>query len=368
MKEAAKAQRRRYLPGQQIAVDAEELFNAVEALANRGSFEAGPFVAGWHPLIDEMDTNQQADVKQAIKRGLDSMIADLSYSSTDRAAQALTNAIVGNARGSQFQTAASDMISTLKGMLRVKDASRIEYLSPLLALHEEQSGGLLIATLNYDTLIEQLGAANSVEVNDCLDEWCRTGSVQKSEALTLLKLHGSINWIQEQDKSVRRENETDTKSAFGPSMGSRPALIFGGINKLRADGPYLEMLMEWRAHLDQCDHLVVIGYSFRDDHVNAIIDRWHRKDTKKRITIVDPRFNHQASSLAEYLYRFSNEEQAPYEVIGSTRQRRPNYVEAPVQLIREGAATALPTLFGKIGKWPDAIVGHPNPFSSGVIC
>src|SRR5260370_12386496 len=130
------------------------------------------------------------------------------------------------------------MVSALKEMLAVSNPSRTEYLAPLFELHRAQNGGLLIASLNYDTLIEQVGAAHSVQVDDCLDQWLASGSIKRSDALTLLKLHGSINWVQARARAIRLAAAKDYM---------QPALIFGGINKLRADGPYLEMMWEcWR--------------------------------------------------------------------------------------------------------------------------
>ncbi len=122
-------------------------------------------------------------------------------------------------------------------MLAISDPGHIEYLAPLVELHKSQDGGLVIATLNYDKLVEQVGAARSVEVSDHLDQWLETGSVESRSPniLSLLKLHGSIDWVQDQDGTVRRSAEGDQR---------QPALIFGGINKLRADGPYLDILME----------------------------------------------------------------------------------------------------------------------------
>ena len=314
MQEAANA----HFDGSPIVVDAEGLFNAVEALANRATFNAAPFVASWHPLIDQFVDNRSDDLEREIKLGLDRMRDSWGI---DRFARILANAIKqGRGSSNLFPEVAEDMVSTLNELLAVSDASRIEYLTPLLDLHEALIGGLVIASLNYDTLIEQLGEVHSVRVDDCLDYWVDSGSIGRSNDLTLLKLHGSINWAQDPDGSVRR-------AKVGSYM--RPALIFGGINKLRADGPYLEMLWEWRSHLDKCDHLVIIGYSFRDAHVNAIINRWHRQDAMKRITIIDPGYDPTNNDLTHNLYMLSNEQLGPFVTVGNTRNQSNDRPEAP---------------------------------------
>jgi hypothetical protein len=329
---------------QRPIVDAEDLFNAVEALANRASFEAAPFVTSWHPLISQIDQYIQGDLERQIKQGLDQL---LSPSAPSRLARTLASAINGTAGNYRFRQVATDMISALKELLAVRDPSRIEYLAPLLELHRAQDGGLLIATLNYDMLIEQVGDAHSVQVDDGLDLWQASGFIKRPNVLTLLKLHGSIDWVQDENGLVRRATAEDRM---------QPALIFGGINKLRADGPYLEMLMEWRSHLDECAHLIIIGYSLRDVHVNAIIERWHRRDNLKRVTIIDPGYNERASSLGMYLWQLSNESLAALEW---HEGRRPPRLEAPVQIIKDRAEEVLPTLFTRISQWPGTSTDRP---------
>ena len=72
-----------------------------------------------------------------------------------------------------------------------------------------------------------------------------------------------------------------------PSDG--PAVVFGEAGKLRSEGPYLELPLAWSAELRLADSLVVVGYSFRDQHVNEVIARWFHADARRRITVVDPR-------------------------------------------------------------------------------
>jgi SIR2-like domain len=330
-----------------IAVDAEDLFNAVEALANRATLDAAPFVASWHPLIDRFDDYPEADLEREIGNGLGRLASPQGSGSL---ARILARAISRRARNNRFQQVGTNMVSTLKNLLAIGDPGRIEYLAPLLELHNAQDGGLVVATLNYDTLIEQLGAVHSVQVDDCLDQWLTSGAIRRSDALTLLKLHGSIDWVQGADGSVHR--------AAGAG-GMQPALIFGGINKLRADGPYLEMLWEWRSYLDMCDHLIIIGYSLRDTHVNAIIERWHKQNNLKRVTIVDPGYDNRASSLAQYLHLFSNEYLGPFETVGNQRRQSNQWLGAPVQIIRAGAKQTLLSLLPKISTWPPTSTDRP---------
>ena len=67
-----------------------------------------------------------------------------------------------------------------------------------------------------------------------------------------------------------------------------PALVFGEGAKLQAKGPFLGLLAEFERHLASPTQLVVIGYSFRDIHVNEVIRRWTAQDTSRTILVVDP--------------------------------------------------------------------------------
>ena len=56
--------------------------------------------------------------------------------------------------------------------------------------------------------------------------------------------------------------------------GVGPGLIFGAGNKLRADGPYLDLYREFTDALTGAARVITIGYSFRDAHVNEALRRW----------------------------------------------------------------------------------------------
>jgi hypothetical protein len=57
---------------------------------------------------------------------------------------------------------------------------------------------------------------------------------------------------------------------------------------LVASGPFLSLLLEFERLLESATRLIIIGYSFRDDHVNEVIRRWLADDASRTITIVDP--------------------------------------------------------------------------------
>jgi hypothetical protein len=72
---------------------------------------------------------------------------------------------------------------------------------------------------------------------------------------------------------------------------AEPAIIMGGENKLQAEGPFLGLFMEFRNRLRDTQRLVVVGYSFRDRHINEAIRAWMRRPAggeNPRLIVVDP--------------------------------------------------------------------------------
>ena len=65
-------------------------------------------------------------------------------------------------------------------------------------------------------------------------------------------------------------------------------LVFGLRGKLRPDGPFLAMLVEFWNWLLAAERLVVVGYSFRDEHINKLIEDWIGVRKGCVVEIVDP--------------------------------------------------------------------------------
>jgi hypothetical protein len=74
----------------------------------------------------------------------------------------------------------------------------------------------------------------------------------------------------------------DNSDYVGDSLG----VIFGSGNKLTAEGPFIDLLHKCKRLLWQKSHLLVLGYSFRDDHINHIIEHWFTSNRTTKVTIV----------------------------------------------------------------------------------
>jgi hypothetical protein len=66
-------------------------------------------------------------------------------------------------------------------------------------------------------------------------------------------------------------------------------MIFGGAeNKLSSAGPFLQFLYRFERSLFSAGRLLIIGYSFRDPHINAVLRRWYLTRGGAKMAVVDP--------------------------------------------------------------------------------
>jgi len=111
--------------------------------------------------------------------------------------------------------------------------------------------------------------------------------------------------------------------------------VFGAREKLQAQGPFLDLLAQFSAALQQSQHLVVVGYSFRDEHVNEYISRWVLGDDSRVVTVINP----------EQLSRFSDRDNYAWCLFQALKEE-PAYTNAPakrkrIEWISETAAVGL---------------------------
>ena len=267
-------------------LDVERVFAAIELLAERQELEVTPFVASWDRAVDTWD---RPSVPGLFDQNLDRAITQ-GHGGAQRVIEDLVEAMTGTGIGVTYMLLAKAMIQELRAMLAGHRKS-LEYLAPLVNA-ARRPGGLSLATLNYDLAIEQAGEAHGVQVDTGIEGWIaerRWPEVQE-DSLRLLKLHGSIDWCWDQGQNepgqmpVRSVVRTDDPE----SERREPVLVFGQRGKLRAEGPFLSLLVEFEAALARASRLIVIGYSFRDPHINDIVSRWTRADQARTIVLIDP--------------------------------------------------------------------------------
>ncbi len=194
--------------------------------------------------------------------------------------------------GRLFTETADRMTRKLIEMTWVTDPGKIQYLIPLVAYAQQTDAA--IATLNYDNTLEFSTQFIGALCDTGFESWSQTGDFTfQGGHIPLIKLHGSIDWALIEtkpaaEKPLKYETIKKVDPTVQPNQDFRPAIVFGGKNKLTAKGPFLSLLRAFETRLNQCNRLIVLGYSFRDEHVNEYIRTWINGDTSRVLTIINP--------------------------------------------------------------------------------
>lgn len=210
-----------------------------------------------------------------------------------------------------------------------------------------------IATLNYDTLVETAARQHGVSLSTGANDWDAGPRWRfPDDQMRLLKLHGSVNWRRSKPVNPSWGISRDGIYELGPGVKAAPngrvdaELVFGGGNKLRPDGPWPALYSAFEDLLMEADVLVVVGYSFRDVHVDTAMRRWASGAPNRRIIDIDPLPQERpswSSSIGDLRYALDPDYVSPK----GTRGRLRGTGARRFALVREGAVEALPEVFGK---------------------
>lgn len=295
--------------GDPAPVDVETVFDAIESLAGREHLSTAPFISAWHPLVDQAERTASAATESGrpesrLARQLREVIEeehvrDTHRRRTDPSEQFIRELLgIGHQPGIAFGELAEVVLGALVPVLRLGPDHDVGYLEPLFELFRSQKA-LYIATLNYDITVETLGRLKGVPVDGGMSKWPEQQAVSFDPlAVNLYKLHGSVSWERIPKERIGARGMLSFDRIRELEFGQEPRLpsvIFGAGNKLVAGGPYLELLRAFERSLELCSVLLVVGYSFRDDHVNALITKWMNynptswyTNPSRRLVILNP--------------------------------------------------------------------------------
>ncbi|WP_295818110.1 SIR2 family protein [uncultured Microbacterium sp.] len=283
------------------AVNVEKLVSAIRLLRDRRTHEAAPFVSQWRASIEEVDTHPVpvSDRELSEHVGFD---RNLSFKVSGLANDIVTiaKAVTSPGDGTVFAKLEDQILRKICALLEMPDD--VSYLEPLIQLAQTQPGGLDITTLNYDRTIELAAEQRGVPVDVGLERW-RPGEPldfpQSDGGINLIKPHGSIDWVRLH--STRQESLPGHPLARylyvpgrKPSAVARwgtadtPLIVIGDREKLETAGPTLPLIMAFEASLARASNLVVVGYSFGDEHVNTVVRNWLVGDDSRTIVVLDP--------------------------------------------------------------------------------
>lgn len=183
-----------------------------------------------------------------------------------------------------------DFIYTqLEHWLTINDDDQTSYLARLADI-AQRNVGIDLFSLNYDLCIEKaFTAARKPYTNGFrAGVWAPT-TLQGNHQIRLFKLHGSLDWVDEEPYGIcSLEYPCHPEKDTIKHDNTKPLLIFGTSHKLSPREPFLSLAYHFSQSVLNTTSLVIIGYSFGDDHVNRIIEQGLRKNQKLRIIVVAP--------------------------------------------------------------------------------
>ncbi len=182
------------------------------------------------------------------------------------------------------------LIKDLKDFIVEKttvDKEEIHYLYPLKDFIKE-SRPLRILTVNYDTAIEQFCEEYKIPYTDGFDLYWNPSNFDDEDKydVHLYKLHGSITWYQTDRKNYLKSlvKPEGNKISLITKEEARSLILYPAQKWFYSD-PILELLLKARKILENNDVkvLIIIGYSFRDDHIREIL--WNAARKNRDLTV-----------------------------------------------------------------------------------
>ncbi len=173
-------------------------------------------------------------------------------------------------------------------LITEEQVPNFDYLQPLVKLGA-QANGVTIATLNFDLSIESQARRLGIAVDTGFPEFNQGQNKHwDTSGIRLLKPHGSLGWTQPssligpgQVLDTEFVETDDTSSDDGT-----PLILYDVGKKTPSSRLFRGIFSAFVQELARHDKLVVVGYSFRDPHINTQIRDWLRDKPDSKIYII----------------------------------------------------------------------------------
>lgn len=239
------------------AATIEELLDVLSEINQKHQNKLYPFIGGWNIHLLKVAGDEFEKVSNLDKQIRDQLFQWINISNYDKS--------------SYFQ-GFKDLISDIGSAVRV-------------------------FTLNYDICVEKALDKSDFHIELGFNgdrQWEASkfdSNVNSDVGLYLYKLHGSIDWIRDQD------NGGVLTVCDNPQRN--PELIFGTAAKLSSIDPYLFYVHELRKYSlnEALRFIVVIGYSFSDDYINSLIGQAITRSEYLKVLVVAPMFEEKKDSV-----------------------------------------------------------------------
>lgn len=183
-------------------------------------------------------------------------------------------------------------LHTLGALNRAQENATLDQFESLL-----RADKLGVVTLNYDQLLERAGVRFGLPVSTGAEQWDGSTRWTFEEGMVpLLKMHGSMTWRASKSLNHDTGNMVPATGFYevgglndpAPNKLMTATVIFGSGSKNSPFSAFPALTRKFQDWLDEAELLVVVGYSFRDQHVDAAVYRWASLDPARRIVVIDP--------------------------------------------------------------------------------
>lgn len=228
----------------------------------------------------------------------------------------------------------------------VVQSSDIGYLEPLLDFFQTE-GPLDLFSVNYDTCVELLCHTRRIKFTDGFGvEWLPSEFQRDDIQLRLIKLHGSVLWYETSTGACIRVPvvpEGGEHTLFTHEK-AQPLMLYPARKWAYAE-PLLHNLELFRTRLSHSStrNIIVVGYSFRDEHLRRIFFDALRSNLDARIVLIAPN----AWEIYQHRLEYSDDAKS----IPSPARNR-------VVCLPYGFQDALPLLKGKLSVLPSYTAVH----------
>ena len=183
------------------------------------------------------------------------------------------------------------LIEALKDFIKkraIVSSDKIKYLNPLLTFDRP----IDIISVNYDTSIEQFCNEYRLVYQDGFDiYWNPEKFKEEHTDIRLYKLHGSVTWYRSDRGTYIKLPIKEEGSKITLITGEKAeTLMLYPMQKWEYAEPLMELLLIVKSLLEseKCKFLVVVGYSFRDEHIKKILWDCARKNRELTMILIDP--------------------------------------------------------------------------------
>lgn len=210
----------------------------------------------------------------------------------------------------------NDLKDFIKSKAIVESEEKIQYLQSFREIIEEERP-LDIISVNYDTSIEQFCNCYRLTYQDGFDVYWNPAVFQKEHTdIRLYKIHGSVMWYQSDRGGYIKLPVMVRENKVQLITGEKAEnLMLYPMQKWDYAEPLLELLVEIKHLLESesCKYLIVVGYSFRDDHITRILWDVARKNRELHLLLIGP---HAYQIYSNKLKYYNTSEKIPSSLEG----------------------------------------------------